>query len=89
MELLGIIFWPFIAGTEALTSFYASLGMSEGAFVGGSLTVAFIVNVLIVSAAVCLELRDRRAFEILVKDHGRTVELKHSKITQERVNKNG
>ena len=48
MELLGIIFWPFIAGTEAFTSFYASLGMSEGAFIAGILTMAFLVNVLIV-----------------------------------------
>ena len=86
MELLGIIFWPFIAGTEVLTSFFASLGMSEGAFIAGILTMAFIVNSLIVGVAVGLELRDRRAFEILVKDQGRTVELVDSKITQERVN---
>ena len=86
MELLGIIFWPFIAGTEALTSFYASLGMSEGAFIAGILTMAFLVNVLIVGVAVGLEFRDRRAFEVMVKDHGRTVELVNSKITQERVN---
>tara|TARA_R100000306_G_C4365927_1_gene137637 strand:- start:977 stop:1246 length:270 start_codon:yes stop_codon:yes gene_type:complete len=89
MELLGILFWPFIAGTEALTSFYASLGMSEGAFVAGVLTLAFIVNSLIVSVAVAFELRDRRAFEVIVKDHGHTVELVNSKITQEGVNKNG
>ena len=86
MELLGIIFWPFIAGTEAFLSFYASLGMSEGAFIAGILTMAFLVNALIVGVAVGFELRDRRAFEILVKDHGRTVELVNSKITQERVN---
>ena len=86
MELLSLIFWPFIAGTEVLTSFYTSLGWSEGAFVGDILTMAFIVNSLIVGVAVGLELRDRRAFEILVKDHGRTVELVNSKITQERVN---
>lgn len=86
MELLNLIFWPFIAGTEAFTSFYASLGMSEGAFIAGVLTMAFLVNVLIVGVAVCLELRDRRAFEVIVKDHGRTVELVNSKITQEGVN---
>ena len=86
MELLGIIFWPFIAGTEALTSFFASLGMSEGAFIAGILTMAFLVNVLIVGVAVGLELRDRRDFEVMVKNHGRTVELVNSKITQERVN---
>jgi len=86
MELLGIIFWPFIAGTEALTSFFASLGMSEGAFIAGILTMAFIVNSLIVGVAVGLELRDRRDFEVMVKNHGRTVELVNSKITQERVN---
>jgi hypothetical protein len=86
MELLSLIFWPFIAGTEALTSFFASLGWSEGAFVGGILTMAFLVNVLIVGVAVGFELRDRRAFEVIVKDHGRTVELVDSKITQEGVN---
>ncbi len=86
MELLGIIFWPFIAGTEALTSFFASLGMSEGAFIAGVLTMAFLVNVLIVGVAVGLELRDRRDFEVMVKNHGQTVELVDSKITQERVN---
>ena len=86
MELLNLIFWPFIAGTEAFTSFYASLGMSEGAFIAGVLTMAFLVNVLIVGVAVGFELRDRRAFEVIVKDHGRTVELVNSKITQEGVN---
>ena len=66
MELLNLIFWPFIAGTEAFTSFYASLGMSEGAFIAGVLTMAFLVNGLIGGVAVCLELRDRRAFEVMV-----------------------
>ena len=86
MELLGIIFWPFIAGTGALTSFFASLGMSEGAFIAGVLTMAFLINAVIVGVAVGFELRDRRAFEVIVKDCGRTVELVNSKITQERVN---
>jgi len=86
MELLGIIFWPFIAGTGALTSFFASLGMSEGAFIAGVLTMAFLINAVIVGVAVGFELRDRRAFEVIVKDYGRTVELVNSKITQERVN---